>query len=338
MSYFTPFDTNSTPQEAQAALQRDGFLFFRSALPPAALRLVHRVFSDTAYAGGWAQDRGSDDRPPVANMQAACASPDPAYLGVYHELYRNEHFHCLTHLPEIEELAQRLIGEEAIVHPRIVGRIIFPRRPDFTTPPHQDFFQVRGSSRFVTFWIPLHDCSVSHGSLRVARGSHTSGLLPVVPAQGASGATVDVHPDEFDWFSGDFERGDLVAFTGMTVHMAGHNDTDLLRFSVDMRWQSRRELVSERSLEFSPLSDLNWEAVTAGWGCGRHLDWRNQDLKIESYSSEITKERDGAALELARRGDITTSLAALQRIAAYDDDDERRNEARQLLEQFRQQE
>jgi hypothetical protein len=341
MSYFTPFDTSfdtSTPQETQAALQRDGFLFFKSALPPAALRLVHRAFSDAAYEGGWAQDRGSDDRPPVANMQAACASPDPSYLGVYHELYRNELFHCLTHLSEIEELARCLIGEEAIVHPRIVGRIIFPRRPDFTTPPHQDFFQVRGTPSFVTFWIPLHDCSVSHGSLRIARGSHTSGLLPVVPSPGASGATIDVHPDEFDWFSGDFERGDLVAFSGMTVHMAGQNDTDLLRFSVDMRWQSRREPVSERSLEFSPLSDLGWDSVTAGWGCDKHLAWRTEDLNIEPYSSEVTKERDMAALELARKGDIATSLASLQRIATYDDDEERRNEASRLLEQLRHEE
>jgi hypothetical protein len=338
MKGFTHFGASGTLQDAQTALQRDGFLFLKGFLPPGALRPVHRAFSDAAYEGGWVQDRGSDDLPPTADMRAACASPDPAYLGVYHELYKNERLHCLTHLPEIEELARRLIGTEAFVHPRIVGRIIFPQRPDFTTSPHQDFFQVRGSPNFVTLWIPLHDCSVSHGSLRIARGSHTSGLLPVVPSAGASGATVDVHPDEFDWFGGDFERGDLVAFHGMSVHMAAYNDTDLIRFSVDMRWQSRRESVSERSLEFSPLSDLNWDAVTAGWGCDKHLNWRNEDLKIESYSSEITKERDGPALELARKGDITTSLAALERIAAYDEDEERRNEASRLLEQFRHQE
>lgn len=162
-----------------------------------------------------------------------------------------------------------------------------------------------------------------------------SGLLPVVPSTGASGATVDVDLSKFDWFGGDFERGDLVVFTGTTVHMAGDNHTSLLRFSVDMRWQSPREPVSERSLEFSPLSDLNWDAVTADWSCGRHLGWRNEDLNIEPYSSEVTKERDRAALELARKGDIATSLASLQRIAAYDEDEERRKEASRLIEQFR---
>lgn len=337
MKGLTPFDASSTSQEAQAALRRDGVLFLKGRLPADALRLVHHAFCSAAYEGGWAQDRGSDDRPPVADMRAACASPDPAYLGVYHELYKNERFHCLTHLPEIQELARYLIGEPAIVHPRIVGRIIFPRRPDFTTPAHQDFFQVRGTPNFVTFWIPLHDCLVSHGSLRVARGSHVRGLLPVVPSPGASGAKVAVPLDEFDWVGGDVERGDLVAFNGLTVHMAGNNDTDLLRFSVDMRWQSRREPVSERSLEFSPLSDLSWDAVTAGWSCDQHLKWRDEDLTIEPYSSEITRERDGAALELARNGDIATSLASLQRIAAYDEDENRRNEASRLLEQFRRQ-
>jgi Phytanoyl-CoA dioxygenase (PhyH) len=335
MKDFTPFNASHTRQEAQAVLQRDGYLFFKNSLPPDALLLVHRAFCDAAYEGGWTKDRGSDDRPPVAEMQAACASPDPAYLSVYHQLYRNERFHCLTHLPEIEELARSLIGGEVIVHPRIVGRIIFPRRHDLTTPPHQDFFQVRGTPNFVTFWIPLHDCSVSQGSLRIARGSHASGLLPVVPSSGASGATVDVPTDEFDWFCGDFKRGDLVVFRGMTVHMAGYNDTDLLRFSMDMRWQSRCEPVSERSLEFSPLSDLDWDMVTADWACNKHLTWRDEDLKVEPYSSEVTGERDRAALELARNGDIKTSLASLQRIAAYDESDERRNEASRLLEQFR---
>lgn len=337
MKDLIPFDANGSPKEAQAALQHDGFLFFKSRLPPDALRLVHRAFCDAAYNGGWAQDRGSDDRPPIADMRAACASPDPAYLGVYHELYKNERLHCLTHLPEIEELARCLVGQEAIVHPRIVGRIVFPLRPDFTTPAHQDFFQVRGSPNFVTFWIPLHDCSVSHGSLRLARGSHTSGLLPVVPSTGASGATVDVDLDKFDWFGGDFERGDVVVFSGTTVHMSGDNHTNLLRFSVDMRWQSQREPVSERSLEFSPLSDLNWDSVTADWSCARHLEWRSKDLRIEPYSSDVTNERDRAALELARKGDIATSLAALQRIATYDDDEERRKEASRLIEQFRRQ-
>lgn len=337
MRDFIPFAVSGTAGEARSALQRDGFLFFKRRLPPEALRLVHRAFCDAAFEAGWARDPGSEDRPPSADTQAACASPDPAYLGVYHKLYKNERFHCLTHLPEIEELARYLIGTEAIVHPRIVGRLIFPRRPDFTTPPHQDFFQVRGSPNFVTFWIPLHDCSVSHGSLRIARGSHARGLLPVIPSPGASGATVDVSPEAFDWFGGDVERGDVIAFHGMTVHMAGHNDTDLLRFSVDMRWQSQSEPVSERSLEFNPLSDLNWDGVTAGWSCGRHLDWRDKALPIETYSPGITRERDDAALELARRGDITTSLAALQRIAVYDEDEGRRNEARRLLEQIRHQ-
>lgn len=334
MKGFTPFDASKSPEEARAALRREGFLFFKGRLPTDTLRLVHRAFADATYAGGWAQDRGSDERPPAANVQAACASPDPAYLGVYHGLYKSERFHCLTHAPEIEALARYLVGEDAMVHPRIVGRIIFPQRPEFTTPPHQDFFQVRGTPNFVTFWIPLHDCSVPHGSLRVARGSHTSGLLPVVPSTGASGAAVDVRPGELDWFSGDFERGDLVVFNGMTVHMGGPNETDLLRFSVDMRWQSRCELISERSLEFSPLSDLDWDKVTSGWSCDKHLGWRDEDLRIEPYSSEVTRERDRAALELARRGDIERSLASLQRIVAYDDDEERRNEAASLLAQL----
>ncbi len=334
MKEFVPFDAGDGLSAARAALGRDGFLFLKRRLPLEALREVHRLFADAAHDAGWTLDRGTDDTPPTAEPAAACASPAPAYLGVYHQLYKAERLHCLTHLPEIEDLARSLVGEDAFVHPRIVGRVIFPGRPEFTTPPHQDFFQVRGTPDCVTFWIPLHDCSVSLGSLRVARGSHSSGLLPVVPSTGASGATVAAPHDEFDWYGGDFERGDLVVFRSTTVHMGGHNGTDLLRFSVDMRWQSRQNPVSERSLEFHPLSDLSWDAITADWSCDRHLRWRDEDLVVEPYEAETTRERDDAALELARLGD-TRSTAALQRIAVYGETEERRDEARRLLEQLR---
>lgn len=333
MNKLVPFDADAG-LSARAVLGRDGFLFLKRWLPTGPLREVHRLYSDAVREAGWALDAGSDERPPVADRSAACASPDPAFLSVYHALYKAERFHCLTHRPEIEDLARSLVGDDAFVHPRIVGRIIFPARPDLTTPPHQDFFQVRGTPNFVTFWIPLHDCTVSHGSLRVARGSHTSGLLPVVPSTGASGATVAVPHDQFDWFGGDVERGDVVVFTGTTVHMGGHNGTDLLRFSVDMRWQSRQEPVSERSLEFHPRSDLRWDDITAGWTCDRHLRWRDEELLIEPFDVETTKERDDAALELARSGD-QRAVAALQRIATYGDTEALRDEAVRLLGQLR---
>jgi hypothetical protein len=116
--------------------------------------------------------------------------------------------------------------------------------------------------------------------------------------------------------------------------MAGHNGTDLLRFSVDMRWQSRQYPVSERSLEFHPLSDLNWDVITADWSCDRHLRWRDERLTVEPYEAETTKERDDAAMELAQRGD-TRSMAALQRIAVYGETKELRDEAGRLLERLR---
>jgi hypothetical protein len=333
MKEFVPFKPGADPSAARAALWRDGFVFLKRRLPPEALREVHLLYADIAHDAGWTLDRGTDDTPPTAKPGVACASPDPAYLGVYHQLYKAERLHCLTHLPQVEDLARSLVGKDAFVHPRIVGRVIFPGRPEFTTPPHQDFFQVRGTPDFVTFWIPLHDCSVAHGSLQIARDSHSSGLLPVVPSTGASGATVAIPHDEFDWYGGEFERGDVVAFRGTTVHMAGHNGTDRLRFSADMRWQSRQKPVSERSLEFHPLSDLSWDAVTAGWSCDRHLRWRDEALIVEPYAAETTRERDDAARELARLGD-TRSTAALQRIAIYGETEERRDEARRLLQQL----
>ena len=58
-----------------------------------------------------------------------------------------------------------LIGDKILVHPMKISRIIFPQNTAFSTPPHQDFVPIQGTTDTYTCWIPLADCPREHGGL-----------------------------------------------------------------------------------------------------------------------------------------------------------------------------
>ena len=111
-----------------------------------------------------------------------------------------------------------------------------PHTPEFTTPPHQDHYYVRGSTELWTAWLPLDDCPAEQGGLAVLPRSHTRGLLPHAgEGPGRQGATV---PDDSEWATSDYACGDVLLFHCLTVHRALHNLTlNRLRISVDYRYQ-----------------------------------------------------------------------------------------------------
>lgn len=316
--------------ELRVFLAEHGYLLFRRLLPEDVLRELHQEFCDATATAGWALDRGTDASPPRANGASACASPNPKYLHVYHELYCSERLHRLPHQRELLALMQRLLGGEVLVHPRLVGRLMFPRQPDFLTPPHQDFFQVQGSADTLTCWIPLHDCPMTAGGLSIADGSHHAGLRAVEPAMGASGAAVS-DAANLTWRGSDVYRGDVLVFTSMTVHRGIPNEGERLRFSVDARYQRLSDPVMEMSLEFGPRSDLSWEHIYEHWECDENrYYWQSYPLTIAEVDRSVLDELERMAFAMGEQGD-RRAISSLQRVAAHSLIDERRTLALSLL-------
>jgi ectoine hydroxylase-related dioxygenase (phytanoyl-CoA dioxygenase family) len=102
-------------------------------------------------------------------------------------------------------------------HPRLIGRTIFPKRESFTTPPHQDFIPIQGTTETYTAWFPLHDLPPDMGGLEVAAGSHQDGVYEFSPALGAGGLSI-ADPLADTWTGGPFEAGDVLFFHSMTAH------------------------------------------------------------------------------------------------------------------------
>eukprot|EP01046_Picozoa_sp_COSAG06_P050931 COSAG06_NODE_8191_length_2244_cov_1.617249_2_plen_361_part_00 len=150
---------------------------------------------------------------------------------------------------------ESLLGTpELTVHPSQHVRPYLPRRgPGLPQPNqaawHQDRVVYRreaDASQIVTCWCPLVDCDANSGCLRMIPGvremlqtvdapdpdsaaefdGQPSGIEPAALA--AAGTPVDV----------PMKRGDVVLFSSLVPHAGLPNDSDRIRWSIELRFQA----------------------------------------------------------------------------------------------------
>lgn len=270
MTQISPF-TVSNPliddaEKLREQARRDGYLYFRGLIDTESIRNLRQDFLEICHRHGWVE--GGENL-----MDATCTSTpfmegDEGYWPILDEFQRLESFHAFAHHPAILDVCDKLFGEKTLVHPRNIGRIMFPENTKYTTPAHQDYIHIRGTEDTYTGWIPLGACPEELGGLSVLAGSHRFGIFPVKPALGAGGLGIDTAPLEADglgWVSGDFALGDALFFHSHTVHKALPNQTaDRIRLSVDYRYQGCSKPVTEGSL-LPHFNRMGWDEIYADW-------------------------------------------------------------------------
>ena len=282
---------DSTPllQEPDALRSRaseDGFLFFKHFLPPEEVLALRTELLEVVERHGWRQP-GQDALGGRINLDALNFVPDARMrddIGVSISAYKNaqklERLHRLPHHPKLLAFYRRFFEREVLVHPRHIARMVTGHRTMVPTPPHQDFPLIQGTAGTWTCWIPLGNCPRSMGGLSMLRGSHRQGYQPIQSSKGAGGIAVPLCPWETEWAEGDYEAGDLITFPSYTIHKALRClDKELIRLSLDVRYQPVDEPVEEKSL--LPHCDLTWEEIYAGWGSDElKYYWRKLPLQL----------------------------------------------------------
>ena len=74
----------------------------------------------------------------IADQDAACGDPDLSFKRTYQEVFNLELFHALPHHPALEHVMKLVVGEHPLIHPKPIGRLIFPHRENLTVHAHQD--------------------------------------------------------------------------------------------------------------------------------------------------------------------------------------------------------
>ncbi|QYM78026.1 phytanoyl-CoA dioxygenase family protein [Horticoccus luteus] len=284
----TPLLGDADALRARAA--DDGFLFFKHFLPVAELFALRKDMLAVVERHGWRQP-GQDALGGRINLDALNEVPEEKMrtdigvsIAAYDDVQKLESFHRLPHHPKLLALYRTLFGSEVLVHPRHIGRMITGHKAVFPTPPHQDFPLIQGTAATWTCWFPLGDCPRSCGGLTILKGSHRAGYIPIQPSKGAGGIAVSLCPWETEWAEGDYEAGDIITFPSHTVHKALRcQHKDLIRLSLDVRYQSVNDVVEEKSLK--PHCDLTWEQIYAGWSSDAlKYYWQRQPLTLTPWN------------------------------------------------------
>jgi hypothetical protein len=258
------------PHSMQEELDSRGYALIRGVLPHADLENVLSDIASVLSAAGWLLP-GHDPIERIADVSAACGDPDPSFKQTYQEVFSLESFHALPHHPALKRVMNMLVGEQVLIHPKPIGRLIFPNCDNLTVHAHQDYRFMSGDCECFTVWIPLHDCPTDLGPLQILEGSHRFGVINHedenlhVPEITAGAVT------EGEWVGGPINAGDVLIFHSLTVHAASPNRSNQLRISLDCRFQDSRRAINPGNLAFAGESGKSWEKT--------YSNWRSNDLK-----------------------------------------------------------
>lgn len=281
-----------------------GYLLIRGVFPHQALNPLLSEITQVLCEAGWLlPDHNPIER--IADISAACGDPDPSFKRTYEKIFNLESFHALAHHPALKQVMRMLVGEQLLIHPKPIGRLIFPRCERLVVHAHQDYRFMDGDPECFTAWIPLHDCPINLGPLQVLEGSHHFGSqghdqanIPAIPEGKALGE---------DWVGGQINAGDVLIFHSLTVHAASPNLSNQLRISLDCRFQNYERVFNPANLVFAGESGKSWEKTYAGW--------HSNDLKY--YWKEIPlifKPSKPEIEQLARTADSPSTQAKYARI------------------------
>lgn len=289
MRKIEPFNISNTlleqPENLREQARQDGYLYFKKLIDEDSIMNLRRDFLEICHRHGWVEG-GSIlmDGIRIGEPFGPFMEGDDGYWPVLDEFQSLESFHAFAHHPAILDMCDKLFGEKTLVHPRNIGRIMFPENTKYTTPAHQDFIHIRGTEETFTAWIPLGVCPEHLGGLTVLSGSHRNGIYPVKPAFGAGGLGIETEPLEANglyWVGGDFDIGDALFFHSHTVHKALPNQTpDKMRLSVDYRYQGSSQPVTQGSL-LPHFNRMPWDEIYKGWTSQTYqYYWHDMDLNI----------------------------------------------------------
>jgi ectoine hydroxylase-related dioxygenase (phytanoyl-CoA dioxygenase family) len=289
-----------TPALLRDELEAKGYVLIRGLLPVDAVSAVLHDVTEVLSAAGWMQD-GYAPTERKAELSAACGDPDPSFKKTYQQVFNLESFHALPHQPALRNVMKMIAGEDVLVHPKPIGRLIFPHCERLVTHAHQDYEFMGGDPEFYTVWIPFHDCPVEVGPLRILEGSHRFGIqhherenlhVPEIPV----GAEVGK-----DWVGGYVNAGDVLLFHSLTVHAAAPNLSDQLRLSLDCRFQDARHVLHPSNLVFAGESGKSWEKTYANWHSEKlQYYWKSLSLTLKPTKEELVHMANTAETPAAR--------------------------------------
>ena len=292
----------------RARAAAEGYLFLPGLLPRDLIAGIRGDVLEILADAGWIRGDAPRDAA-IADLANFHAEPEPEFLDVFYRQLSLRSINALAHHPALVGLFETLFDAEVFVHPRHIMRNMFPARPEFTTPAHQDHPLVQGPRDHYAAWIPLGDCPAEMGGYSLAPASHTGGWYDFEPALGIGQMEIVDLPAR--WVHGPTRMGDVLLHHAMLVHRGVANRSRAIRLSVDYRYQRLTDPVVDRALMPS-LQRCDWETLYRGWDDAAYkYYWRDLDLEVVPFDLIPFDRRDTRAIELGFAGDLKARSALI---------------------------
>jgi len=219
------------------AAAADGYLYLPGLIESGAVEQLRSKVLLLCAEFGWLN--------PNDPINAAIPAPgvsidvyDDPWVELQQRVAVMDEFVDIGHSPAILEVMAVLIPGTLVPGCGNTWRLMSPHAPQYTTPPHQDAFYIKDARHLWTAWLPLGNCPKELGGLAVAPGSHRFGLRE--HRDGSGGAVIN-DESNLDWATTNYAAGDVLLFSGLTVHRGLHNRGPQLRISADFRYQSEQD-------------------------------------------------------------------------------------------------
>lgn len=287
----------------------DGFLYFKKVVPHKALRKLRRDMTTILAEEGWIEGGKLQDR--AIAIGKLHREGDEGYFRAHDRLIKLESLYSLAQEKRLTNIMKSILGKTAFPHPLSIMRLVFPNHDEASTPPHQDFPNNQGSKLLTAAWIPLSNCPRTMGPLKVMKGSHKRGVMPLKFHLGPGNRQADIENglEGLDWYSADYELGDVLIFSAFTVHSAMDNrHITSMRLSVDFRFQPENEPLTEICLK-PHFERLSWEDIYADWDSDRHkYYWKDKNYIVEDFdfgAHKLSPEKEKEAMAMAMKYEIS---------------------------------
>jgi ectoine hydroxylase-related dioxygenase (phytanoyl-CoA dioxygenase family) len=151
------------------------------------------------------------------------------------------YFHLMSN-PKILDAVESLIGEEIFSNPVYNTRPKVPKVAAGAVPWHQDksYWPDANSNPVITVWIPLVDATPENGCLHLMPRTHRKRMLQYQHETYSGTGYLEVdgrHIKKREVVVLPVKAGSAILFNDRCLHMSTPNNSDHVRWSVDLRYQ-----------------------------------------------------------------------------------------------------
>jgi hypothetical protein len=257
---FAPVSRGSLTSEQVAFYEEEGYLLLPKLLTeedmvPAGEAMEAKVsqIAEELFAAGLISDKHETSPFPYRLAELFKGKTDAEFLR-YGRSWRDRlpgYYHLMAN-PKILDTVESLIGGEIFANPVYNTRPKVPYVAAGAVPWHQDksYWPGTNANPVITVWIPLVDADEVNGCLQIWPRTHHTRILSF-HAENYSGTQyleideehleklrLEGSPKKIKPVSLPLAAGGAILFNDRCIHMSAPNNSDHVRWSVDLRYQS----------------------------------------------------------------------------------------------------